>query len=328
MGYKGLNRTGKAAAVDAVSALACQEVFAHGQRQCHILMDLRSGRNDILQIHIRRMAALPDQLQEGIKVPLFQRSHLSGNTGIFLIEMDRTEHSTIAAFLTKFRDCGKEVLLLDLGQYLFPEICADRFNLIGNGCIFIGQIRMAGSGVDDAQGMAAGRKIKVHRSDHWMLPVKEIDGHQITHGRSRLVHQTTGFAEKHILGILTDPGNLRRRYPGIKEQVVEDGADQHFIGGGRTETAAGQDGGFTIGVKAPDRSSQHTAPLVIRMVAADFGTARRGEIAVRRAAKGCCKACIQLVFLIGVDLQNRCGHRTYLLMLQVDPLAGQFSSSF
>ena len=47
-GHKCLDRAGKAAAVDTVSTLALQEVFAHSQGQGHILVLLVAGGDHIL----------------------------------------------------------------------------------------------------------------------------------------------------------------------------------------------------------------------------------------------------------------------------------------
>ena len=231
---------------------------------------------------------------------------------------------------------------------------------------------MIRTGIDDTQGMATGSKIEVNRLDDRILLVKEIDGHQIAHGGSHLVHQTAGLAEEHILRVLADHGDFGLRYLAIEEQTVDDGADQHLIGSGRRQTAAGQNGGLAVSVEAfhlaaqlrkagghtADQrgcgvdllrngsqifqihnahgitlglnadglgsidtdcchriqihgAGQNTAPLMIGMVAADFGTAGSGKITLRRAAKGRGKTGIQCV--LGSSIQNkcRCGHNGF-----------------
>ena len=115
---------------------------------------------------------------------------------------------------------------------------------------------MVSTGIDDAQGMTAGCKIKIHRLDDRMIFVKEIDGHKIAHGGSGLVHQTTGLAEEHIFRILADLGNLSLSHSGIKEQMVDNGADQHLIGSGGRQTAAGKNGGFAVSVEALHLAAQ------------------------------------------------------------------------
>ena len=104
--------------------------------------------------------------------------------------------------------------------------------------------------------MTAGCKVKIHRLDDRVILVKEIDGHKIAHGGSRLIHQTTGLTEEHILRILADLGNLSLSHSGIKEQMVDDGADQHLVSSGRRQTAAGKNGRFTVSVKTLHLAAQ------------------------------------------------------------------------
>ena len=217
---------------------------------------------------------------------------------------------------------------------------------------------MAGTGVDDAQGMTAGGEVKIHGVNHRGIFLEEVDGHQVAHGGSHLIHQTAGLAEEHVLGVLTNLGNLRLGYPGIKEQMVDDGANQHLEGSRGAEAGAGQHRGGAVGIEAlhlaaqlmepgsnaPNQSGggvdflchrlqlvelyhthgvalgenpdflravapycrqcvqidggcQHPSPLVVGVVAANFRAAGGGEIALRCAAKGFGKACIQLSLL-------------------------------
>ena len=160
------------------------------------------------------------------------------------------EHRPVAALLPQRRDCSIKVLLVNLGQHFLAEVIADAAHLLGNGGIFVGQICMVCTGVDDAQGMTASGEVKVHRLNDGIFLIQEINSHQAAHSGSRLIHQTAGLAEVHILGILADPGDLRLGYLAIKEQAVDDGADEHLIGSGRRKTGAGQHRGLHIGIKA------------------------------------------------------------------------------
>ena len=119
---------------------------------------------------------------------------------------------------------------------------------------------MAGPGIDDAQGMATGGKVEVHRGDHRVVLVKEIDAHQIAHSGGGLVHQTAGLAEEHILRILANPRNLRLAHPAIEEQVVDDGADEHLVGCGGAEAGAREHRGGAVGIKALNLAAQLGKP--------------------------------------------------------------------
>ena len=89
-----------------------------------------------------------------------------------------------------------------------------------------------------------------------MLLVRKVDGHQPAHGRGRLIHQAAGLAEEDIFRVLSDLGDLRLGYPSVKEQVVDDGADEHLEGGRGAQARAGQNGGLAVGVKAPHLAAQ------------------------------------------------------------------------
>ena len=174
--------------------------------------------------------------------------------------MNRTKHRPVTAGLAKLRNPGVEVRLVDLGQHFFAELGADRLQFSGNGGIFIGQIGMTGLAVNDAQGMTAGGEIEVHRVNHRVVLVQEVNAHQIAHSGSHLIHQAAGLAEKHILCILANLGNFRLGNFSVKEQSVDNGADEDLISGRRTQAGAGQHCGLTVGVKAPDIAAHLVEP--------------------------------------------------------------------
>ena len=173
-GHEGLDGSGKAAAMDPVSALALEIVLAQGKTQGNVLMLGVTGGDDILQIHIGGVAALLDQLQEALEIALPQRRHLLGHPGVLLIEVNGPQDRPVRADLPQCRDGSKEFLLVDLGQDLLAKVGTDLLQLPGNGGILIRQVRMAGLAVDDAQGMAAGREIKIHRLDDGMPTAEAV----------------------------------------------------------------------------------------------------------------------------------------------------------
>ena len=103
------------------------------------------------------MAAFRDQLQEGFKISPLQGCNLPGHPGIVLIEVDGSQHRPVAAGFPQLGDSGIEISLIDLGQYILAEMGADGLQFLGDGGIFIGQVRMIRAGINDAQRMAAGR---------------------------------------------------------------------------------------------------------------------------------------------------------------------------
>ena len=120
-GYKCLHGTGKAAAVDTVCAAASQIMLTQSQCHSHILMCLVAGGDYVLQVHIGGVTALLDQRQELVEVTFTQGSNLLGNTGIFLIEVDATHHSPVAANFAQGGDIGIELSFLDLVSTSLPK---------------------------------------------------------------------------------------------------------------------------------------------------------------------------------------------------------------
>ena len=109
---------------------------------------------------------------------------------------------------------------------------------------------MAGAGVHDAQGVAGLGEVVVHLPHHGSGGVGKVDGHRAAHGGAHLVHQTAGLAEVDVLGILADLGDLNGGEGVLTEEVIENVAHQHLVGGGGGQAGAGQHAGGSPGVKA------------------------------------------------------------------------------
>ena len=259
-GNEGLDGAGEAAAVDTVSAPAVKVMLSQTQGHGHILMQLVACGNHVLQVHPAGAAALLDQLQEALEIALFQRCHLLGHPGVLLVEVDAAHDGPVAAGFAQLGDTGIEVLLVDLGQDLLAELGGNGLDLAGNGGILVGQVRMVGAGVDDAQGMAGGGEVEAQGTDHGVFLVEEVDVHEIAHGGGHLVHEAAGLAEEYIFGILADHGNLGLGNLVLKEQAVDDGADEHFVGGGGGKAGAGEDGGLAVGIEAFHLAAQLGEP--------------------------------------------------------------------
>ena len=110
--------------------------------------------------------------------------------------------------------------------------------------------------------MTAGGEIKGNGCDFRAILVEKVDGDQVAHSGSGLIHEAAGLSKEYILGVLTDLGNFCLGYLGIKEQMVDDGADQHLVGGRGRKTAAGKNRGLAIGVKAFDCANRAATPRI------------------------------------------------------------------
>ena len=102
---------------------------------------------------------------------------------------------------------------------------------------------MVGTGIQDAQGQACLGKVHLHRFHIRVGGVGKINGDDVAHAGSHLVHQTAGLAKVDILRPLADLCDLNGGDLFGHEAVVQDHADQHLKGGrGRNAAALGHVG--------------------------------------------------------------------------------------
>jgi len=85
---KGLNGSGKPAAVNTVSSAITEEQVAHRKRHRYFLMLHSTGRGDVLQVHPRAFSGFFDKRKETIKVIVFQCFHLLFDALGFLLEVN------------------------------------------------------------------------------------------------------------------------------------------------------------------------------------------------------------------------------------------------
>ena len=235
-------------------------MLAQPQGHRHRLLAHISRGNHILQIHPAGEAGLPDETQEALKIALFQAGNLLRHPAVFVVFVHSPHNRPIAAGFPEFGDGGVKFLLRNFRGHFSAQAIADFLQLSGNGRVFIGQVGVICPGVDDAQGMAGGGEIEVHRPDVRVSLVRKINGHQAAHRAGGLIHQAAGLAEEHILRILADLSHLGLGHPAGKEQMIDDGADEHLKGRGGAQTGAGQHRGLAVGVKAPNLAAQLGEP--------------------------------------------------------------------
>ena len=194
------------------------------------------------------------------------------------------EHRAIPELLPQGRNIPVKVRFRHLRQYFFSEV-ARNFPHFHRDCrIFVGQIRMAGPAVDDAQGIAGGGKIEVQGRDHRMIYIAKINLHQIAHGGRHLIHQAAGLAEKYVFRVLGNLCDYLRGYRTITEHSIQHRTQQHLKGRRRAQARSRQHLRGYINVQAPD------------------GMAHLGKLCRHAANQGC--GGVLLVFL-GLQLRKR-----------------------
>jgi len=253
--HKGLHGAGKAAAVNADSARAVQEMLCGGNGHSHFLMLFVPGRDDVLQVFPAAGAGFVDQLQEGLKITGAQGVYLPGNALVVGVDVESPEHSPVTAL---FAACGQicnKGLKGHIPQDLAAADSGHGAALVGDGGVLIGQVGVVCTGIQDAEGKACLREIHLHRLHIGVGRIGKVDGDNVAHAGGHLIHQAAGLAKVDVLCPLADLRNGDGGDLFGHEAVVQDDTDQHLKGGrGRNTAALGHVGG-DIHVQAGEGSA-------------------------------------------------------------------------
>ena len=118
--------------------------------------------------------------------------------------MERAEDSPVAALFTALRQLCDKRLKGNIPQHLAAADSGHGAALIGDGGILVGQVGVVGTGIQDAEGEARLREVHGHRLHDGLGGVGKINGDDVAHAGSHLVHQAAGLAEVDILCPLAD----------------------------------------------------------------------------------------------------------------------------
>src|SRR5699024_4315775 len=237
-GDKGLHGAGKAAPVDPDGPFAGQQVLGGGDGDGHLLVLGVAGGDDVLQVFPAAAARLVDQGQEGVKVPGAQGGHLLFDPLVVGVDVEGPQHGPVAAGLAAGGDVGQEGLEGDAAQHVAAADGGHRPAVGGDGGVLVGQVGVVGARIKDAQSKAGLGEVHLDRLDHGIGGVGKVDGDDVAHTGSHLVHQAAGLAEVDVFSPLADLGDGDGADLFGHEQLVEDGADQHLVGGAGGHAAA------------------------------------------------------------------------------------------
>ena len=109
-----------------------------------------------------------------------------------------------------------ELALVHLAQVFLAEYTAHGLQLVRYRGIFLGQLRVIRSAVDDAQRVPA---------------LGKVDGHYPADGGSGLIHKPAGFAEVLVLSVLPYARDLRRAQRAAGQGIYHR-PDEHLKGCG------------------------------------------------------------------------------------------------
>ena len=170
--------------------------------------------------------------------------------------MESPQHGTVAAAYPQGGKLRTELLLGHIPQELLAEVGGHGAHFLGNFGVVVGEVGMAGAGVHNAQGVARLGEVVVYLPHHRGGGVGEVNGHRAAHGGAHLVHQAAGLAEVDVLSVLADLGDLNGGKGTLTEEMVDDVAHQHLVGGGGGQAGTGQHAGSGPGVKAAHLMAQ------------------------------------------------------------------------
>ena len=177
--------------------------------------------------------------------------------------MEGTQHSAVAALLAAGRDVCKESLKGHVPQHLAAAHSGHSAALIGDGSVLVGQVGVVCTGVQNAQRQTGLGKVHLHRLHVGVCLVGKVDGDNVAHAGSHLIHQAAGLAKVDVLCPLADLRNGDGGDLFCHEAVVQNHADQHLKSGrGRNAAALGHVGG-DVHVQTGQRCAALTESLAL-----------------------------------------------------------------
>ena len=160
------------------------------------------------------------------------------------------QNRAVSAGLSQRRDLFPELILRHFPQDLFSEILCDRLHLRRNRSVVLCQVRVIGTGIDDAELIAAVRKGKRYFRDYRILFLLEVNGNCAADRAGHLVHQSAWLSEIYIFRILADFCDLYRIQCIRAEHMIEDHTDQGLKGCRRGQSGAAGDIRDDTGIEA------------------------------------------------------------------------------
>ena len=207
-GNESLHRAGEAAAMNTPSALFAENFSGDRASKGDTLFRRSFCGEIILKKSCTGIAGFLNNSKESCHIFLFERVEHTFYAAVFTNEVERTKNGSVAEL---FAECGgvfHDGLFRDAAKNGLAEKFSDRLHFRGNSGVIIGEICMRTARVDDAEGIALSRKVKIDAARGGSFRIFEVDGNETTCSASDLVHQTARLAEMHVLCILRDLGNF------------------------------------------------------------------------------------------------------------------------
>ena len=146
--------------------------------------------------------------------------------------MEGAENGAVAAACPQLRKMGQDLFPGDLTQPFAVKEGGHRTHLGGDGGIICREVRVAGAGIQDAQGVAEGFKVTADAVGLGIQSIGEVDGSDAAQCAGRLVHQSAGLAKVAVFRLLADLCDVQGVQLSAAGESVENHAHQNLIGGG------------------------------------------------------------------------------------------------
>ena len=148
---------------------------------------------DVLQILPAAAAGLVHEAEEGVEVAIVECGHLLCYTVIVGVDVEGAEDGAVAALPAALGQLCKEGLERHIPQHLAAADSGYGAALSRDGGVLVGQIGVVCAGVEDAEDQTGLGEVHSHRLYHGLCGAGEVDGDDVAHAGSHLVHQPQGL---------------------------------------------------------------------------------------------------------------------------------------
>jgi len=237
----------------------CTTTFFLKKKLCHTQHQIQPlfgaitlRRNNILQNILGGSAAGRDNFEVLFEVTCTQRRRHFFHPSVLAEEMQRPQNRTVTQGRPHRWYFVPHPVLITGMQRFRATFLRNSSHLFRDRWIGCGQVGMTAPGIDHHQQVIGAIHVKLNMLYGNIWWISKIDHQNSTDCRSRLIHQSTRFAEKSVLGILTDTGQgLWRNAPTVIE-FIEDGTHQDLKASGWWQPGANPNITGDIGRKTPD----------------------------------------------------------------------------
>ena len=164
--------------------------------------------------------------------------------------MNSTHNCPIAANAMQFRDGIEKFCRFDFPQILFSELFCNLFHLLRNADIVFRQVGMTALCIGDTNMIPSVFKVQIVLLNFRIFHICKINIDESADRADHLIHQTAALSEIPVFCILSDFCNLNSTCFSFVVILVDNRSNQHFKCCRRRKSAAAEDAGCRVCIKA------------------------------------------------------------------------------